>query len=164
MGVEKGTDQLILATERIRKNNPNSRIKLVLFGKIEDEDTLLQAKQSQVVTLFDWCDRIKTLELLKMADVACWPIHHTTLIEDAVAVCIPLIIRKTDTTEHLIEDNGIWIENGSAEAIERAMSLLLNQDEMRKSAMQQGCEKMKNRLSYNTIAEKVVKDIYGSRQ
>ena len=164
MGVEKGTDQLILATERIRKNNPNSRIKLVLFGKIEDEDTLLQAKQSQVVTLFDWCDRIKTLELLKMADVACWPIHHTTLIEDAVAVCTPLIIRKTDTTEHLIEDNGIWIENGSAEAIERAMSLLLNQDEMRKSAMQQGCEKMKNRLSYNTIAEKVVKDIYGSRQ
>lgn len=162
MGIEKGTDKLIFAIEELRKKYP--RLKLVLFGSIEDDNTLSLANNSQAVSVFGWCDRIKTLELLKMADVACWPIHHTTLIEDAISVCTPLIIRKTDTTEHLIEGNGFWIENGSAEIIEGALSLLLSQDETQGLAMKQSCKKMKNKLSYNTIAEKVLKDIHGSKK
>lgn len=160
MGIEKGTDKLISVVEELKKDYP--QLKLVLFGSMEDEATSIQANQSHAVSLYGWCDRIKTLELLKMADLACWPIHHTTLIEDAISVSTPLIVRKTDTTEHLVEGNGIWIEDGSVDSIKKALLLFLNQNEWQKKTLDESCEKMRTKLSYNTIAEKLLKDIYGS--
>lgn len=44
---------------------------------------------------------INYLIVLKLADVACWPIHYTTLIEDTVSVCTAIIIRKTIISAHL---------------------------------------------------------------
>lgn len=162
MGKEKGTDQLINAMVALHESYP--QLKLVLFGLFEDNDVEEQTKQSSVTTVHGWCNRTKTLELLKMADVACWPIHHTTLIEDAISVCTPLVIRETSTTEHLIEGNGSWIKNGSAEDIEGILLLLMNQNKTQELAMKQSCEIMKNKLSYNTIAETVLKDIHGFQE
>ena len=88
MGIGKGTDNLIWAVEELHNEYP--MLSLVLFGKFEDDETASQANNSQVTAVYGWCDRVKTLQLLKLADVACWPIHHTTLIEDAVSVCTPL--------------------------------------------------------------------------
>ena len=162
MGTDKGTDSLIATVEKLNKTYPN--LKLVLFGAFTDSCVETQANNSPVCQTIGWCDRIKTLELLKMADMACWPLHHTTLIEDAISVCTPLMIKKTDTTKHLIDGNGVWIEKGSVDSIKKALLFILNQNEMQKMALHQSCEKMKLALSYNTIAEKLLRDIYGSRQ
>lgn len=163
MGVGKGTNQLIDTVEELKSNFQN--IRLVLFGVFEDNGTLQQAQSSDVVSVHGWCDREKTLELLKMADVACWPIHHTTLIEDAVSVCTPIIVRKTGNTEHLVEKNGMWVDGETKESLKTAvLSFLSNQDETQKSDLHSACEKMKNQISYDTIAEKLLKDIHGSRK
>lgn len=163
MGINKGTKQLIDTVEELKTTYQN--IRLVLFGAFEDNDTLPLAQKSDVVSVHGWCDRTKTLELLKMADVACWPVHHTTLIEDAIAVCTPIIVRKTGNTEHLVDGNGVWIDGVTKETLKSAiLAFLLNQDEAQRSNLQSACEKMKNRIGYSTIADQLLKDLYGSQK
>lgn len=157
MGKGKGTDHLIAAAEGLAKEYP--LIRLVLFGRFEDAETEAQAKGSPVTQVHGWCDRQKTLELLKMADVACWPIHHTTLIEDAVSVCTPVINRKTGTTEHLIDGNGVWTQDGSVESLRKALLSMLNQTEQEREAMAEACMRKREEISYVTVANKLIKDI-----
>lgn len=157
MGAEKGTDRLIDVVEELHHDFP--QIKLLLFGSFEDTATEQYAKNSQTTIVHGWCDRIKTLELLKLANVACWPIHHTTLVEDAISVCTPLIIRKTGTTEHLIDGNGIWIESTSKEALKDAIRKIICQNELQKSRIALGCTNMKQTISYHAIAKKVLYDV-----
>ena len=156
MGIGKGTDNLIRAIEELHNEYPF--ISLVLFGMFEDDETASQANNSQVTTVYGWCDRVKTLQLLKLADVACWPIHHTTLIEDAVSVCTPLILRKTGTTEHLIDGNGVWIENGTKEEIKHSILNLIIQKQQYNN-LYPACVKMKDAISYHTVAKKLLNDI-----
>lgn len=157
MGKGKGTDLLIYAAEALHKSYP--RLKLVLFGLFENNNVKKQAEQSTVTTVHGWCDRTKTLELLKMADVACWPIHHTTLIEDAISVCTPIINRKTDTTEHLIDGNGVWLEKSTEEEIKDALLHLMDLNEQQKEELRLACKKKRENISYNTLAKKLLIDI-----
>lgn len=157
MGIGKGTDNLIRAVEELHNEYP--MLSLVLFGKFEDDETASQANNSQVTTVYGWCDRVKTLQLLKLADVACWPIHHTTLIEDAVSVCTPLILRKTGTTEHLIDGNGVWIENGTKEEIKQSILNLLNQKQYQNNELLCACKKLRKTISYHTVAGKLLIDL-----
>ena len=69
MDQRKGTDRLIQAVDSIREQYPE--VKLALFGKISGEVTQQLADNSPAVRQFGWCDRMTSLELLKMADVVC---------------------------------------------------------------------------------------------
>ena len=157
MGLGKRTNNLITAVKELQSIIP--QIKLVLFGGFEDDQTSCMVDKSGFVSFYGWCDRKKTLELLKMADVACWPYHHTTLIEDAVSVCTPLICRNTGTTEHLIENNGVWIESGTSAEINKAIRQLYIMIKHAHSQLEDSCNKMRDILSYNTVAEKVLEDV-----
>ena len=151
MGVGKGTVQLIETIDGI--NAEGNNLKLILFGKFEDENTKKLAVSKSFVTIYGWCDRKKTLELLKLSDIACWPIHHTTLIEDAISVGTPLILKETDTTKHLIVGNGFWIKNNLKEIINDYFSV----QQLRENASI-GCEKMRDVLSYNAVVQHIVDD------
>lgn len=153
MGINKGTIDLINAVEEL---NAKYRIKLVLFGKFEDEETEALARSKNFVTIYGWCDRNKTLELLKLANVACWPMHHTTLIEDAIAVEIPLIIRKTGTTEHLINGNGIWVVNGNKDELKNAIEQYIAKTNNNANEYSAACKRMKDEISYNNIAKRII--------
>lgn len=157
MGVYKGTLDLINAIEELKtKNNTKNNTKLILFGKFEDEETLEHAKSRDFITIAGWCDRKKTLELLKLSDVACWPIHHTTLIEDSIAVETPIVIRRTGTTEHLIDGNGCWLKDGNKEDIVASLNNLLFRDNTKMEELQASCMKMRDRLSYNNISKRII--------
>lgn len=149
MGIHKGTVDLINAIGELS----SEKIRLILFGKFEDKETEKLATSKEYVTLCGWCDRLKTLELLKLADVACWPIHHTTLIEDCISVETPLIIRKTGTTEHLIDGNGCWLDTGCKEELTKTIKGLLG---IEQSSIASKCKYMREKLSYHKIAQSVV--------
>lgn len=152
MGHYKGTENLIEAFEDLKNSYPN--LKLLLFGKFEDKETEQLANNIKDVSVHGWCDRMKTIELLKMSDIACWPIHHTTLIEDAVACATPLVLRKTGNTEHLVIGNGELVANGSKDELVNAFSKILeNRDEYIAAA-----RKLQEKYSYENIAKEVVND------
>lgn len=156
MGIDKGTYDLINAIEEL---GAEQKIKLILFGKFEDSETLELAKSKDFVTIYGWCDRIRTLELLRLADAACWPIHHTTLNEDAIAVETPLIIRRTGTTEHLVYGNGIWLERGNKEELKKAIEFFYSKKGDNFSNIIKECKNMKEYLSYNNISCKIIQTI-----
>jgi glycosyltransferase involved in cell wall biosynthesis len=153
MGVDKGTDLLIRAVEEL--NGRGMKISLVLFGSFNDELTQKLANNSKVVVVKGWCDRQSTLELLKMADIAVWPIHHTTLIEDSISCLTPLILRKTRTTEHLIDGNGIFIENGTVNEMKAAIVQITKTDS---TYLSSSCKAMRDKIDYRNIVNAIVKD------
>lgn len=157
MDQRKGTDRLIQAVDIIRHQHPE--IKLALFGKISGTVTQQLADNSPAVRQFGWCDRMTSLELLKLADVVCWPIHHTTLCEDTIAVGTPLIIRKTRTTEHLINGNGSFLNDGTKEELVDALNQFIDLDSEQKNTMREASLKKLKELNYHTIAKGFLADV-----
>lgn len=152
MGKYKGTNNLLTAFVKLQVLFKN--LKLVLFGKFEDVDTENLARNLDGVCIHGWCDRKKTLELLKMADIACWPVHHTTLIEDAIACSTPLVIRQTGNTEHLVNGNGVFVKTGAEdELIDAFQQIINNKNDFKKAAINK-----REEISYYTIAKEVIDD------
>ena len=152
MGVDKGTVALIEAYKTLRKERND--LKLVLFGSFTDKETEDIANSTEGIQVFGWCDRTKTLELLKLSDIACWPIHHTTLIEDAVGCSIPIVVRKTPNTSHIIEKNGEHLNTGDCkELIAAFRNILEGYDSYVSEA-----RRMHDKFSYNSIVKQIEHD------
>lgn len=159
MGKFKGTECLINAVEQLR--GEGHRIELVLFGVYLDEETKCLAESKKWIHTYGWCDRNTTLELLKLADVASWPIHHTTLNEDAIAVGTPLVIRKTTTTEHLVDKNGEFLFSiGDVDELKLAISKIKNN--MTNYEVQAKIKAQK--MSYYRIGETIIQDAKKSNE
>jgi glycosyltransferase involved in cell wall biosynthesis len=154
MGKDKGTDRIINAVVNLRRKG--KYISLVLFGKYTDEETKNMSKRSSVIINIGWCDRIQTMELLSMADVAVWPIYHTTLIEDSIAVLTPLILKKTRTTEHLIAGNGYFTEYDSDDEIENKILKLMDEDPI---YLRNKCIAKRNEIDYKCIVNQIINDM-----
>jgi len=145
MGIDKGTISLIESYKSLKELKSN--VILVLFGRFTDRETEELAKCTSGVYIYGWCDRIQTLELLKLSDIACWPIHHTTLIEDAVGAAIPLVVRHTSNTSHIIEQNGEYVESGGKDEIFNAIQkIIVNYDAYKKDTV-----RMRNKYSYKAL-------------
>lgn len=156
MGFKKGTDCLFKAVERLHTSGHN--IKLLLFGKFEDDCDKI-VKNKDFVHIEGWCDRMKTLELLKLSDIACWPAYHTTLCEDSIAVATPLLLIKLATTRHLINGNGYWLQKGTEDEIHDTLLSMINASEQEKRNVADACTKQRERLSYTSIARQFINDV-----
>lgn len=152
MGVQKGTLSLIKAFKKLCLEGND--LCLILFGRFLDEETQLLANQTNGVHIFGWCDRITTLELLKLSDIGCWPIHHTTLIEDAIGTSLPLIVRRTSNTEHLIQNNGEFVSKGNEDELYNVLKNMC----INLSMYKDGAKVVKDQFSYNNIVKQFEKD------
>ncbi len=115
----KGTFTLIDACNELRISGNN--ISLVLFGMIDDE-VKAYASQFNWIKQLGWCDRKKTLTILKMADTACWPWLHTTLIEDSVAVGTPILVKMSDNVSHFAKEKaGVFMSCGDKQELKAAL-------------------------------------------
>ena len=144
----KGTVDLINVHRQLRKDISNLR--LVLFGKVVDER--IPPMLSDDITVYDWLSRKQTFELFKMADLAVWPIHHTTLIEDCVASNLPYLIRKTVTTQHLINSE-FYLKNGDAEELKKKISEFIASD--KRDVYRAYVNAMQDNINYYTVAKRV---------
>ncbi len=115
----KGTIELINACESLRSQGIS--ITLVLFGRMDDEvSAAIQGKAW--IKSWGWCDRLTTVTLLKMADVACWPCFHTTLIEDAIAAGTPIIVKDSDNVSHFMkEKTGVFLKKSGRDELTSAL-------------------------------------------
>ena len=119
MDASKGTIDLINVIRDLQEEIP--QLHLILFGK-SDSEVAEAVKESPFVSNFGWCDRDTTLSLLALSDVACWPLLHTTLIEDAVACGIPLIVKSSGNVRHFQqEQNGIFLQTGDYQELLKAI-------------------------------------------
>lgn len=150
----KGTLALIEACENLKEKMAN--LHLVLFGKI-DEEVKQFAAGKEWITMEGWCDRKKTLSLLKMADVACWPWLHTTLIEDSVASGIPLVVKMSDNVSHFAKEKaGVFLEKGDVtELMNGLMEMITNAEQYRKNAIN-----ARQKYSYATLIQRLEEETF----
>ncbi len=119
MGPGKGTDRLVQAWQRLRPAYPG--LELLLFGSMEESFPLPEG-----VRVLGWCDREKTLSILSAADVAVWPLFHTTLVEDAIVCGTPVIVKDSGNVSHYKEDGlGLFLETASVDEITAALECML---------------------------------------
>lgn len=150
LDARKGTVDLIKVYRQLRKSIcPNLR--LVLFGKMVDER--IQPMIGDDIVVYDWLSRTQTFELFKLADLAVWPIHHTTLIEDCVAAGLPYLIRMTETTQHLINSD-FYLRNGDPEELHNMIRKFLQTDD--KSNMMKSLGEIRDNINYYHIAESFI--------
>lgn len=150
----KGTLALIDACENMKAKQDS--LHLVLFGKI-DEGVKQAASGKEWITMEGWCDRVKTLSLLKMADVACWPWLHTTLIEDSVASGIPLVVKMSDNVSHFAKEQaGVFLEKGDIEELMKAlMEVKVNAEQYRQNVI-----KAREKFSYATLVQRLEEESF----
>lgn len=154
MDASKGIIDLISAIGSLHDEMP--RLHLILFGKA-DEQVEQAAGRKSFVTRLGWCDRKSTLSLLYLADAACWPRLHTTLIEDAVACGKPLIVKSSGNVVHFEEEgNGIFLQRGDKPELTEAVRTLHDHYSLYTVAAQ----KARNRYSYDTIAASLKEGIF----
>ena len=146
----KGTVDLINVYRQIKENS-HQNLHLILFGALQDER--IASLLDSDITLLGWLSRNETFEVFKMADLAIWPVHHTTLIEDCVAVGIPYLIRKTETTKHLIYTD-FYLNVGDCEELKEKIESFLNPEKRRQYISK--LDIIRQKINYYTIAEKVI--------
>ena len=146
MDASKGTLDLIKAINILRKEIPS--LHLILFGKT-DKDVAEAINNNPCVTNFGWCDRDKTLSLLALSEVACWPRLHTTLIEDSIACGIPLIIKSSGNVKHFQKENNvIFMQTGDLNELSLAIRDIINNYQHYASIS----STVRNKYSYDAIA------------
>lgn len=147
MDRSKGTIDLIRACHKL--NIQSFNIILILFGKSDDEVDK-EVEGMPFIRKYGWCDRETTLSLLKLSDACCWPLLHTTLIEDSVACGIPLIIKSSGNVSHFEnEGNGVFMKEGNESELIDAICYLKNNITILKNK----AEIAKEKFSYKSIAK-----------
>ena len=123
---EKNGDRLIEAFKRLSGDN----LRLFIFGKIIDEKVKKLIKTDDRIVTSEWLNRHDTLAALKYSDVGIWNTQHTTLMEDAVSVGLPLILRYYGSTCHLINDSGVFLYEGSVREIQDKLNFMVKNNEI----------------------------------
>lgn len=141
----KGVVELINACKILSAKY--SEIRLILFGNVDDEVKGLI--NNSFITYMGWCNRVNTLSLLKLSDVGCWPLLHTTLIEDAVSCRLPIVVKASRNVSHFQKcGNGIFLRESTVKEIEEAVVHIRNNY----TAYRVKSEHAQKKYSYNNIA------------
>lgn len=152
---EKQMSKILDAFALLRKD----MTQLLVFGKIQDKEFEEKMKKLTDVKFVGWADRQKTLEILKLSDVVIWNSQHTTLIEDAIATCTPLILRYYGTTAHFIDGNGFYLYSNSIKELYEKMSFIASNKEILQKFKEKAKEIMKI-LSYENVARESIEYYY----
>ncbi|WP_214756194.1 glycosyltransferase family 4 protein [Exiguobacterium sp. s157] len=148
---EKQVDRLIIAFKQL--TNPD--VRLVLFGDILDVKVEELIKSDNRIIYLGWLDRTDTLSVLKYSDIGIWNTQHTTLLEDCIAVELPLILRYYGSTCHLIDRTGIFLYEGSVREIYDKLLFLINNRNILKE-FKKNAVYLKEELSYDMIAKESI--------
>ncbi|MDD2458687.1 MAG: glycosyltransferase family 4 protein [Eubacteriales bacterium] len=148
---DKQVDRIVRAFQRI----PNSNVRLILFGSIEDPSLQTLINQDSRVLALGWLNRQDTLTVLIHSHFGIWNTRHTTLLEDSLAAGLPLVLRYYGSTCHLIDDSGLFLYEGSIHEIQEKMQLLIDHPELL-AAFRSATQQLGQALSYPAIAQESV--------
>ncbi|MCT2534636.1 glycosyltransferase family 4 protein [Aquibacillus koreensis] len=154
---EKQNDRIIEAFLRLKDRN----VRLIIFGLIKDKRVQELIKNDDRIIFLGWLNREDTLTVLKYSDVGIWNTQHTTLLEDCVAVGLPMILRYYGSTCHLIDDTGLFLYDGSIREIQDKLQLIINNDNIL-NQFKDKAHNIRDLLSYENIAKESIKYYYST--
>lgn len=127
----------------------NIDVEMLIFGELIDEEIKNIIKDKKNIKYLGWKNRVETLEILKNSYLTIWPRHHTTLIEDSIAMGTPVLIYKNTNTIHLI---GEFLDKCCVDEIKEKLKKLLEDEKYYINLKKQTYEFSKI-ISYKQIAK-----------
>ncbi|NCA98755.1 MAG: hypothetical protein EOM70_05210 [Clostridia bacterium] len=129
MTADKQTVRILEAFHRI--SNPN--LCLLLFGAIDDSNIQSWLEKDSRIRYLGWLDRAETMTVLENCNFGIWNSRHTTLLEDALAAHLPMLLRYYGSTSHLLDGSGLYLYDGSVREIQENMQLLIDHPDLLQS-------------------------------
>ena len=137
----------------------NKKIKLIIFGKIDDEvNSLIENKliDDNIINI-GWLDNINIHKYLLSSDLVVFPGKHSVLWEQAVGCGVPGIFKKIKGHEHVdIGGNCLFLQkNDKNEIRDLILKIFENKElyeKMKKISMTKGIQT----FSYFKIAERSI--------
>lgn len=132
LGVRKGTDDLLLAMERMQKDGVRFRCVMAGDGPVAEYKEKVRAMGlEEQVTFAGWINGAEKLVLLEDARLLLLPSYHEGLpmsILEAMAAGEAIISTPIGGIPEAVHDgeNGILVQPGDAEGLYQAISTLLN--------------------------------------
>lgn len=147
MTADKQVDRILTAFSRIQRDD----VGLLLFGTIEDPQVEALMQADPRIHHLGWLNREETLSVLSHCDLGIWNTRHTTLLEDALAMGLPLMLRYYGSTSHLIDHSGLFLYEGSTREIQDRLQSILEQPELLEN-YRRAAHQLREELSYRQIA------------
>lgn len=152
MTSDKQVDRLLEAFSRIA----NDQLCLLLFGSVEDVKVKTLIAADPRIHQLGWLNRRETLDVLAASDLGIWNTRHTTLLEDALAMGLPMILRYYGSTCHLIDHSGLFLYEGTVDEIRARIEDLVSQPEQL-AVCRREASRLRDELSYSKIAEESIR-------
>lgn len=139
----------------------DKKIRLVIFGKIEDsclrEFEIL--RRDTAIIFVGWLSVKESYEYMAMADLAFFPGLHSVMWEQAVGQGKPIVARRIEGFEHIDQSgNSILIEDVSKEGMKCVIETLMKDDFRLFIEMKERAQEVKMNFSYKKIAKVALED------
>ena len=162
----KKVDLLLRASIPLIHNRKD--FKLLLVGKgLTEYVNLLKSivKASNIernVIFHDAVHRTKLPSFYSASDIAVWPGSCSISIIEAMSMGLPVIIKESKWTNHLLESgNGFSYKEGDIEALRKCISRLIEDGKLRHSMGRKSRRLVEDKLNWDNIAKQYIR-IYQS--
>lgn len=157
----KKIDVLLYTCAPLIKTHTNFKILLVGEGSKNYVDYLKgiinELDITHHVMFHKWVHRTKLPDLYNAADFAVWPGHHSISMIEAMSVGLPLVIPRSKLTNYLLDyKNGLDFVEGDTSGLRACIQVMLEDEELRRNMGVRSCKLVKDRLNWNTIAERYI--------
>jgi glycosyltransferase involved in cell wall biosynthesis len=153
----KKLGDLLRASAPLIHQNENFKLLLVGNGSPEHINLLKSmAKTLQIernVIFHDAVYRTMLPSFYSASDVAVWPGSISISIIEAMSMSLPVIIKQSKWTHHLLEnENGFSFKEGDVEALRSCISTLIDNKNLRRYMGQKSRKVVDDKLNWDSIA------------
>lgn len=157
----KRVDVLLRASAPLISRDKNFKLLLVGNGSNEYINSLKSIiKKSQIernVVFHNGVYRTELPSFYSAADIAVWPGSCSISIIEAMSMSLPVIIKESKWTNHLLQSgNGFSYREGDVEALRKCISTLIEDKELRQSMGHNSRKLVENKLNWNNIARQYI--------
>lgn len=133
----------------------NRRVKLVVFGSVEDDIMeSFEKKLNDSIAYVGWKNQEELYELLSMADLAVFPGRHSVIWEQTVASKTPCVFKKWEGTTHVdLGGNCLFVENPSTENLTAVLEEIFDKKGVYEEMNHIANSEKANRFLYSNIAK-----------
>ena len=155
--IDKAKMQTLLLMQAV-KNISNKKIKLIIFGSVEEN---IKQEFNKLcddnIKYIGWISNDQAYQVFNMADLVVFPGRHSVYWEIVVAIGKPILCKNWDGTNHIdIGGNVEYLYNDSVKEIEEKLREIIYNDKKFKKMVKNANKIAKRQFLYSEIAKKSI--------
>lgn len=157
--IDNHKTQTLLLMEAVRNIN-DDRIRLVVFGSVEEEleEPFFKLCDGRKIQYIGWATAEQSYQYFSAANLVVFPGLHSVYWEQVVAQGIPMLCKYMEGMTHVdIGGNVRFLVDDSADSIQKELTFLLEQPEVYQNMKKAAMSTKRNDFSYKEIARKCIR-------